>query len=309
MSSHLSVATDVTKVIHRTEYATISPSRPELSQAGKTVLVTGGSAGIGFAIAQAFVRAAAATVIIVGRRRDVLDKARAELEAQAGQQQTAIIAENVDVVDRAGVKALWEGLAARGVVVDVLVLNSAKFTEAGPLLELGVDEVWSQFEANVRGPLDFAERFYKQKGDSTKFLVNVSTQAINLFYDSQLPVAAERPAYSLTKNAGTLTAQLIANGASPDKLQVVSYHPGVIYSNAWKLAGAPADALPFDDATLPGAFAVWAASKEARFLHGRFVWASWDVNELATGEIRKRIDEDENYLRIGVVGLKGSFKA
>lgn len=75
----------------------------------------------------------------------------------------------------------------------------------------------------------------------------MSTQAINLFYDSQLPIAAERPAYSLTKNAGTLTAQLIANGAPPDKLQVVSYHPGVIYSNAWKLAGAPADALPFDD--------------------------------------------------------------
>lgn len=177
MSSHPSVATNVTKVIHRTEYATISPSRPELSQAGKTVLVTGGSAGIGFAIAQAFVRAAAATVIIVGRRRDVLDKARAELEAEAGQQQTAIIAENVDVVDRAGVKALWEGLAARGVVVDVLVLNSAKFTEPGPLLELGADEVWSQFEANVRGPLDFAERFYKQKGDSTKVSKRLGRQA------------------------------------------------------------------------------------------------------------------------------------
>jgi hypothetical protein len=56
---------------------------------------------------------------------------------------------------------------------------------------------------------------------------------------------------------------------------------------------------------LPGNFAVWAASKEAKFLHGRFVWSSWDVDELATGEIRKRIDSEVDFLRIGVWGLRG----
>jgi hypothetical protein len=54
---------------------------------------------------------------------------------------------------------------------------------------------------------------------------------------------------------------------------------------------------------LPGQFAVWAASAEARFLHGRFVWTEWDVEELKSGEIRKRIDEDPQYLQIGVKGL------
>jgi len=60
---------------------------------------------------------------------------------------------------------------------------------------------------------------------------------------------------------------------------------------------------------LPGAFAVWAASKEARFLHGRFVWASWDVDELATGEVAKRMEEDGSYLRVGIMGLVGGRKA
>lgn len=60
---------------------------------------------------------------------------------------------------------------------------------------------------------------------------------------------------------------------------------------------------------LPGAFAVWAASEKASFLHGRFVWASWDVTELENGELGKRIKEDSDYLKIGVIGIKGTNRA
>jgi len=54
---------------------------------------------------------------------------------------------------------------------------------------------------------------------------------------------------------------------------------------------------------LTGQYAVWAASPEARFLHGRFVWAEWDVDELRSGELRKKIDADPEFLKIGVKGL------
>ena len=54
---------------------------------------------------------------------------------------------------------------------------------------------------------------------------------------------------------------------------------------------------------LPGSYAVWAASDEAAFLHGRFTWAAWDVNELQSGELRKRIDSDPAFLKVGVAGL------
>jgi len=57
---------------------------------------------------------------------------------------------------------------------------------------------------------------------------------------------------------------------------------------------------------LPGHFAVWAASKEARFLHGRLVWSKWDVDEMAdpAGPFRQRIEKDDKFLRVGVVGLR-----
>lgn len=37
--------------------------------------------------------------------------------------------------------------------------------------------------------------------------------------------------------------------------------------------------MVWDDAKLPGAFAVWLASPEAAFLNGRYVKATWDVEE------------------------------
>ncbi|KAH8879765.1 putative short-chain dehydrogenase, partial [Thozetella sp. PMI_491] len=294
-----------TRVVRRAPYPTISASRPELSQAGKTVLVTGGATGIGHAIAINFVRAGASTVIIVGRRGDVLEAGAISLRAEAEHSVTsAKVATLVcDQSDRAAVRALWSGLQQDGVFVDTLVLNAADFTEEKPILDLGADRLWTAYETNVRGPLDMVEGLSKQPGDRPKAIVNVATQAINMFYDVQLFPASLVPGYGLTKNAGTLLMQQIAKDVSPEKLQVVSFHPGMIYSDALKQRGVQETDLPFEDVDLPGCFAVWAASTEARFLHGRFVWASWNIDEYSEGALRKRIDENVDFLRIGVVGL------
>lgn len=48
---------------------------------------------------------------------------------------------------------------------------------------------------------------------------------------------------------------------------------------------------------------MWAASDEAKFLHGRFVWANWDVDELQTGPLRERIENDPGFLKMTVKGL------
>jgi hypothetical protein len=54
---------------------------------------------------------------------------------------------------------------------------------------------------------------------------------------------------------------------------------------------------------LAGHYAVWATSEEAKFLHGRFTWAAWDVEELTSEVTKKKIVENPTYLQVGVVGL------
>jgi NAD(P)-dependent dehydrogenase (short-subunit alcohol dehydrogenase family) len=172
------VDTDFTDTVHRTEYPAISPMRPELSQAGRAVLITGGGTGIGKSIAQHFVRASAATIIIVGRRLEVLETAAAELEqeAKSAKSPSKIIARRCNVTNTLDIKTLWDELAEKKLAIDVLVLNAAKFTLPAPLLELGADEIWSQIEANVKGPILLTEHFMKQNHRKQK--VNITSSEI-----------------------------------------------------------------------------------------------------------------------------------
>jgi len=50
---------------------------------------------------------------------------------------------------------------------------------------------------------------------------------------------------------------------------------------------------------LPAHFTVWLASDDAKFLKGRFVWASWDIEEMKTKE--KLITQGETW----TTGLQG----
>ncbi len=51
---------------------------------------------------------------------------------------------------------------------------------------------------------------------------------------------------------------------------------------------------------MAGSFAVWAASPEADFLNGRFVWAHWDV-----GALKAKKDEILANPQLFIIGLSG----
>lgn len=163
-------ATNVTKTVHTEPYPAISPLRPELNQAGKVVLVTGGGTGVGFNIAKAFVRASADTVIIIGRRADVLEKAASNLrqEAIAAATGTKIINRSVDVLDSVQTNDFWEYLASQGITVDVFIANVGKSSMPKSLIELGATRAWEDFKINVKSPLYWTEKFYNQPKDKKK---------------------------------------------------------------------------------------------------------------------------------------------
>lgn len=237
----------LTKRVHKTSYAAIDPSRAALSQAGKTVVITGGGSGIGYAIAQAFVAASAARVIILGRRADVIASAAQKLAAATNHPDSSEIRGiPCDISDATTVDALWAGFAKEGIAIDVLVLNAASFAPLQPLMELGTEAVWALYDANVRAQMHMTERFYKQssRGEevSTKNLVHVSSAAIHDFIN----LGSDYPAYGLTKNAGNLFLQLVAQDTPPEEMQVVTYHPGAVLSDAARATGWTEDALPWD---------------------------------------------------------------
>lgn len=89
--------------------------------AGRTVLVTGASSGIGEATARA-VAERGATVLLVARRADELDRVRADVEAAGG----TAYSYPCDLTDGPAVDALVARLLAEHGAVDMLVNNAGR---------------------------------------------------------------------------------------------------------------------------------------------------------------------------------------
>jgi len=86
----------------------------------KTAVVTGGSRGIGRAIAETLARRGA-TVVIADRQIEQALATAAELAAASGQ---TVVALHVDVADSASVKALFDQVLAKFPRLDILVNNA-----------------------------------------------------------------------------------------------------------------------------------------------------------------------------------------
>ncbi|GLY28828.1 SDR family oxidoreductase [Kineosporia sp. NBRC 101731] len=109
---------------------------------GKVAVVTGGTSGIGLAIARRFV-AEGAQVFVTGRRQAQLDAAAAELGPQA-------IGVRCDVGDLAEIDALYEVVTQQAGRIDVLVANAGGAAPA-VLGDITEEQFDSMFAINVKG--------------------------------------------------------------------------------------------------------------------------------------------------------------
>lgn len=157
---------DVTKTYHRTTYPAISSaSNP---QRGRTVLISGGSTGIGLAIARAFVEASADGVIFLGRRQSALDCATKQLySARPSESSTRIQGISCDITKQEDVGRVWKQLNKDGVQVDVLVLCAAA-VGISQVNQFSADHTWNFFQVNVLANLHLFQYFLEQGSGTGK---------------------------------------------------------------------------------------------------------------------------------------------
>ena len=117
--------------------------------AGKRVLITGASAGIGEACARAFA-GHGAHLLLSARRVDRVQALAEELSA-AHDIEAAVAA--LDVTDREAVAAYVDGLAAAGLVPDILLNNAGKARGLDKLHEGDIDDWEDMIDTNVKGLL------------------------------------------------------------------------------------------------------------------------------------------------------------
>ena len=179
---------------------------------GKTVIVTGGTMGIGEAIVRRCLDEGA-SVVVVARDRERGDKLVAEL----GEERLRFVAG--DVTDSATADAAVEAAEAFG-GVDVLV-NNAAIDFTSDLLETDEDDVRRVFDTNVFGALWMVARVGREltrRGGGS--IVNVSSRLASIGVPTMV-------VYSASKGALLALTRGAAIELAPHNIRVNAVAPGL----------------------------------------------------------------------------------
>jgi uncharacterized protein len=175
--------------------------------AGRSVLLTGATGGLGHAIARRL-RAAGAELVLTGRRAEVLEP----LATETGARSVA-----VDLADPAQV----ERLAREHAGVDVLVAN-AGLPGSGLLTSFSIEEIDRALAVNLRAPMVLARRLSEPM---------VARGSGHLVFMSSLAgkVGTPRsPVYSATKFGLRGFAQSLREDLRPSGVGVSAIFPGFV---------------------------------------------------------------------------------
>jgi NAD(P)-dependent dehydrogenase (short-subunit alcohol dehydrogenase family) len=114
----------------------------------KTIVITGGTKGIGLGLAHEFLKREC-KVVICGRNADTTAQAGAELAAVFSADR--VLSQPCDVSDLAQVQALWDAAIAKFGRVDIWINNAGVSNERKPFQELPPDVVKGVVNTNLLG--------------------------------------------------------------------------------------------------------------------------------------------------------------
>ncbi len=189
---------------------------------GRKALITGGSLGLGRAMAVKFAESGA-DVAIVARRPEVLEEAKAEI-AQAGGGK--VEAYSCDVSDGTAVAEVFDKVCRDFGQVDILV-NNAGTSQTGKFEEI-TDEIWhADFELKLFAAIRLVRlAFPGMKERRWGRIINV------LNIGAKAPPAGGAPT-AVTRAAGMALTKVLAGEGAPHNVLVNALCTGFIVSDQW----------------------------------------------------------------------------
>jgi NAD(P)-dependent dehydrogenase (short-subunit alcohol dehydrogenase family) len=188
----------------------------ELELRGKTALITGGSRGIGLAMAARFAEAGA-NVMITSRKADALADAAAGLVAAgASEEQVAWTAAHVGKPEDA--ESCVAETVARFGRLDILVNNAGTNPYFGPMIDIDVVRAQKTFEVNQLSVLVWT---------SAAVRAGLRGSVINVASIGGLGVEPGIGWYNVTKSSVLSTTRQLAFELAPD-IRVNALAPGLV---------------------------------------------------------------------------------
>jgi NAD(P)-dependent dehydrogenase (short-subunit alcohol dehydrogenase family) len=262
--------------------------------AGKVAIVTGGSRGIGFAMARAL-GAEGARIAIASRTAAELEEARSKLEGM----RVEALAQRVDVACFDDVRALVEAVTSRWNRIDVLVNNAGVMGAIGRLDECDIAAWKMAIEVNLFGTMHACRAVLphmRAMGRGT--IINVAGAGVGG------PAVAPRvSAYASSKAAIVQFTEALAREVQADGVHVNAVSPGAVVTEmtaAVIAAGADKVGAELHQRTLEqrasggespelaARLVVWLASRGSEGPTGKLLSAKWDKLEAIDADAANR---------------------
>ena len=196
--------------------------------AGKVVVITGASSGLGQATAR-LLSAEGATVVLGARRADRLQSLADELTGRRGK----ALALATDVTDCSQVKRLVDTAVETYGRVDVM-LNNAGMMPQSLLASLKVDEWDRMIDVNLKGVLyGIAAALPHMQRQKAGHIINVSSVAGH-------KVGPGSAVYAATKHAVRALSEGLRQEVKPHNIRTTVISPGVVASELPNTVSDPA---------------------------------------------------------------------
>ncbi|KAI0275448.1 NAD-P-binding protein [Gloeopeniophorella convolvens] len=255
---------------HHAIYPGIDPVHAFKSQsyAGKVVLITGASRGLGAEIALHYARAGAA-LALAARSASVL--AETQKRVQEAAPGARVLTLPLDVSLPAQVSEAVEKTVHEFGRLDVAVANAGVMRAFGiSLADVDPDAWWRTLEVNLRGVFNVAKYAVPHLQKSGGYFVAMSSAAAQL----RLPTNSD---YAVSKIALNRLLEIIP--IEYPAVKTFAVHPGNVQTDMADDTGLPKEMF-IDPPALVAAALLRLTGGTADWLSGRYISALWDLDEL-----------------------------
>lgn len=202
---------------------------------GRVAIVTGGTRGIGRAIAEGFA-AAGATVVVASRKADACEEAQAHLRAMGG----PALGVATHMGDLDSINALVDRTAAEFGRIDIVVNNAANALTL-PFGQLTADAWEKSLGTNLRGPVFLVERALPHlEASGNAAILNVISAGAFLFSaNTAMYAAAKAGLMAMTRS---MAASFAAKGIRVNALAPGTVDTDMVRNNGPEAAASMARA-------------------------------------------------------------------